>query len=115
MKNLKKLRLERNLTQEDVSKIINKSAVAYGYYESGRSEPPIDLLLKLADFFGCSVDYLIGHQTKELLHLDSFTPMQQSLVKMVKQLSPDQTLQVVGYVSGMLNIPFEQTKPNRPW
>ena len=109
MKNLKKLRLERNLTQEDVSKIINKSAVAYGYYESGRSEPPIDLLLKLADFFGCSVDYLIGHQTKELLHLDSFTPAQQNIISQIKELDDHELAILEGFL-----FRLQQEKAN-PW
>lgn len=116
MKNLKKLRLENNLTQEEISKMINKSAVAYGFYESGRNEPDIKTLIQLADYYNCSVDYLIDHKTQGVLHLDSFTPMQQKLVEIIKQLNPDQTLQVIGYCSGMLNIPFDQVKPNnRPW
>ena len=48
---LKKLRLDNNFTQEEIAKIINKSAVAYGYYESGRNEPDLQTLIKLADLY----------------------------------------------------------------
>lgn len=109
MKNLKKLRLERNMTQEDVAKIINKTAVAYGYYESGRSEPSLDLLLKLADFFGCSVDYLVGHETQSILHLDSFTPTQQNIISQIKELDDHELAILEGFL-----FRLQQEKAN-PW
>lgn len=34
-------------------------------YEHGRREPNLDTLLKLADYFGCSVDYLLGRTNQK--------------------------------------------------
>lgn len=58
--NLKNLRINNNLRQEDVAKIINKSSVAYGYYETGSREPDIKTLITLANYFDVSLDYLCG-------------------------------------------------------
>lgn len=59
-KRLKELRKEAKLTQADVSKILNISESAYGYYEQGRNEISISSLQKLADLYKVSSDYLLG-------------------------------------------------------
>ena len=49
-----------------ISKILNISQVSYGRYELGISEPTIESLIKLADFYNVSLDYLVGRsKTKE--------------------------------------------------
>lgn len=113
--NLKKLRLERGLRQEDMAKLINKSDVAYGYYESGRNEPDLQTLIKLADFFGCSVDYLVGHQTANTLQLEGLTDDQKQLIAIVQKLDARQTAFAIGYFSDMLGLPYTQVKPARPF
>ena len=62
MEQLKKLRKERGLNQATLAKHLDISVSAYGNYELGQREPSIENLNKLADFFGVSVDYLIGHK-----------------------------------------------------
>jgi transcriptional regulator with XRE-family HTH domain len=57
---LKSERSAHNLTQEEVSKKINKSRATYARYETGEREPDIETLKQLADVFKTSVDYLIG-------------------------------------------------------
>ena len=48
-KNLKKLRLAKNLTQENVAQKIGVTRQAISGYESGRTQPVIDLLMKFAE------------------------------------------------------------------
>lgn len=62
MNNLKNLRNANNLSQYQVAKVINKTTSAYGYYEVGRNDPDIETLIKLADYFNVSLDYLCGRQ-----------------------------------------------------
>ncbi len=63
---LKDLREDHDLKQSDVAKILNISQVSYGRYELGISEPTIESLIKLADFYNVSLDYLVGRsKTKE--------------------------------------------------
>lgn len=56
---LKKLRISENLKQADIAKEIGMSVQSYSAYENNR-EPNYDLLVKLADRFGVSTDYLLG-------------------------------------------------------
>lgn len=47
-------------TQEDVAKAVGVSRAAYSHFENNRNEPDNDTLKKLANFYGVSVDYLLG-------------------------------------------------------
>lgn len=113
--NLKLLRQNAGLTQKKMSEICQITLRSYQNYESQQREMGYKTLIKIADYFGCSIDYLLEHETKGILHLDSFTPAQQKLVEMIKQLNPDQALFLTGYISEMLKLPFESVKPVRPW
>ena len=63
MDNLKILRKQHNLKQIDMAKIFNISKSTYSTYETGAYEPNIELLKKIADYFGCSIDYLVGRES----------------------------------------------------
>ena len=57
---LRILRKERNLKQQDMADRFGQSLRAYQYYESGTFYPEIPNLIKLADYFGVTTDYLLG-------------------------------------------------------
>lgn len=61
MKNLKKLREERSISQQALGEHFCLSQQSIHKYENGRAEPDIETLIALAEFFHTSVDYLIGH------------------------------------------------------
>jgi transcriptional regulator with XRE-family HTH domain len=54
--NLKEIRTRRNMTQRAVADYIGCSSVVYSRYERGTRQPSIEMLLKLADLFGVTVD-----------------------------------------------------------
>ncbi len=56
---IRNLREDNDLTQKDLSQVLNISQVAYSYYELNRRNIPLELLTKLADYYNTSVDYLI--------------------------------------------------------
>ncbi len=53
---LRNLREDNDLTQKDLSKMLNISQVAYSYYELNKRSIPLELLSKIADFYHTSVD-----------------------------------------------------------
>lgn len=61
MKNLKKLRLMKDLNQSDLAKVFNVSPNTVGRWENGEREPDNDTLKKIASYFNVTVDYLIGN------------------------------------------------------
>lgn len=60
MLRLKDLREDRDLKQEDIAKILNISQTNYSKYELGKINIPISSLIKLANFYSTSIDYLLG-------------------------------------------------------
>lgn len=59
---LKELRVKNNLTQRELADKIGVSPQSYGYYENGINKPDPERLVKLADFFQVSTDYLLGRE-----------------------------------------------------
>ena len=55
---IKILREDHDLTQKQLSSLLNISQVAYSYYELEKRSIPLELLSKLADFYETSVDYI---------------------------------------------------------
>ena len=74
---LQDLREDRDITRKDLATALNISVSTLGMYEQGRREPNIDMLIKLADYFDVSIDFLVGRSFKnennqllvEALHL----------------------------------------------
>lgn len=57
---LRGVREDRDLTQAEVGKILNKSQQGYNHIEAGRAELKIDDLVKLCQFYNLTADYLVG-------------------------------------------------------
>lgn len=57
---IRDLREDQDLKQEDLAKMLNCTQACYSHYESGKRDIPTDVLQTLADFYGVSVDYLMG-------------------------------------------------------
>ena len=57
---LRNLREDIDKSQKDVAEYLNCSQVAYSYYEIGKRDIPTATLICLAQYFNCSVDYLLG-------------------------------------------------------
>ena len=108
IKNLAKIRKEFAKTQKDMAEILNISKPTYNHYESGRYEPSLETMIKLADYFNCSVDYLLGHQAKNVLYLDSFTEDQKELIRLVQTLDERKVLKVIGYIERLNDTPIEE-------
>ncbi len=56
---LRKLREDHYLTQKEVGKYLWINQQTYSLYETGKREIPIDMLVRLAEFYGVSLDYIL--------------------------------------------------------
>ena len=57
---LKNKRVEKKISQAKVSELLHISVVTYGEWERGNHEPRIEDLIKLANIYETSIDYLVG-------------------------------------------------------
>lgn len=90
--NLNRLRKQQNKSQAEVAKYLELTVAAYQNYEAGRREANYETLVKLADFYGVTTDYLLGreatlnpfsdlntHDEDESTVLEKFTNLPKSL------------------------------------
>ncbi len=59
-KRLRDLREDKDLKQKDIADFLNISPRGYSHYETGNYDIPTEILIRLADFYDTSVDYLLG-------------------------------------------------------
>ena len=59
LQKIRDLREDHDMTQEDLAKILNISQRTLSHYERGTRSMPIDTLKKVAEYFDCSVDYIL--------------------------------------------------------
>lgn len=59
-KRIRDLREDRDMSQIQVAKILGMSQTGYSKYETGENDIPTGILIKLADFYGVSVDYILN-------------------------------------------------------
>lgn len=57
--NLKAIREDRDIKQKDIAKVLNVSQNTYSQYETGVISLTAEVLIKLSDFYGVSIDYLL--------------------------------------------------------
>lgn len=63
-KRLRDLREDNDLRQRELAETLNVSQTTYSRYESGELDIPSAALIKLADFYKVSVDYILGRTDK---------------------------------------------------
>ena len=57
---LRDLREDRDLTQEDIAKVIGTSQSYYAQYENGKRAIPFERMVVLAEYYNVSLDYIAG-------------------------------------------------------
>ena len=62
--NIRNLRKDNNKTQEELAAYLNMTQTNYSKYELGKINIPIEVFIKLADYYDTTVDYLVGRTQK---------------------------------------------------
>lgn len=82
-KRIKELRKEKDLTQEDLGKLINVTKVSICCYENGTRIPTLETMVALADIFEVSLDNLLGREI-EVVAKKRRTRMSKEEVEFIK-------------------------------
>lgn len=90
MNRIRDLREDRDLRQIDVSEAIGIDQRTLSNYETGKTNPDSFAIIKLADFFGVSADYLIGRTNEKITTADDIIrkigKIQQELTDIAKDI-----------------------------
>ncbi len=65
--NIRNLREDNDKKQQELAEYLNIKQTTYSKYELGKINIPIEVFIKLADYYDVSVDYLVGRSTKKNL------------------------------------------------
>lgn len=91
---LKELRHKLNLSQKDVATYLDLSPSIISGYETGERTPSASIIMRLADLYHCSTDYILGKSaidTSSYISLDGLTPEQmQSVISLINSIRKEQ-------------------------
>lgn len=92
MKNLKKLRVNRKLSQQKLAEEFRLSQQSIYKYENGLAQPDIQTLKNFASFFHTTIDYLVGYtmikDAGEKNMIQAMTPEEIHFLNLFRELSP---------------------------
>ena len=63
--NIRNLREDNDKKQQDLADYLNIKQTTYSKYELGKINIPIEVFIKLADYYNVSIDYIVGRTTKK--------------------------------------------------
>ena len=108
MNRIAELRKEKHLNQVGLAMKLNGSQYMISSYETGRHQPPMDMLIQLSDFFGVSIDYIVGksniRQSADSFTGNNLTEKELKLLDLFRKLSNDKQEQAIGIIWGIMNV-----------
>ena len=103
MMRIKELREDKKESQQKLAMLLNVSQTMISRYELEQAYPDVEMLIKLAEHFRVSVDYLIGVSESKLPYTKSnLSEQEQQMLFLFKRLSKTQKEKAVSYIEGML-------------
>lgn len=86
MNSLKKLRMSKGVYQKEVAEYLGVDRTTYVKYERGDTEPNLEILDKLATYFGVTVDELLGRET-DFTSFDNIFPIQKKKFPLLGEIA----------------------------
>ena len=97
---IRELRKSEQKTQEEIAKMLNIATSTYGSYELGANEPNIETLIKLANYYGVSLDYLVGRDFNN--EFGYMSEEEQGLVREFRKLNKLNRVRIIAQLAGLL-------------
>ena len=105
--NLKSLRLSLGKTQQEIADVGGFKQGIYANWETNKFVPGAESLMKLADCFGCSVDYLLGRENEESIIVvnedNRYTLDEKNLIDLYRKLNSKKKDAVIDFVKFQLS------------
>lgn len=97
--NLKSLREHKQISQKQLCDDLKIKTVTYNSWEKGKNEPSCENLVKLADYYNVTLDYLFGREFKN--DLGYLTKEQFEIISAFLELEDGKQKKVAGYISAI--------------
>ncbi len=102
---LKELREEKKITQKEVAEAIGGTQSNLAKWEKEKIQPAADMIIKLADFFGVSADYLLGRTDdfgNAVASLPALSEDENGLLALYRGMTRAQKARFLSYGEGLL-------------
>ena len=100
MNNLKEIRKQLGLTQQEVAKRLGVVQKTYSNYENETTEPSIEMLIKLSEMFHTSIDNLINENVDKI-DVNNLMPYQKELIDLISQANQVECAKIQAYTLGL--------------
>ena len=77
---LQQLRMDRNMSQSELGKALNRSKSVISAYENDLRIPPLEVLTEIALIFNVSLDFLVGIDKAEMVSVDGLNDTQKAII-----------------------------------
>lgn len=99
---LKELREKSGYNQTKIAEQIGIPRINYNKYETGGITPPLTELIKIADYYGVSLDYLCDHETPNQIQLGYMDEKSKAIMQLVQQLTDKNKDSAYYYLAGLV-------------
>lgn len=109
---LKELRKNKKISQTELAKAIDTNQKNISNYENSDNQT-IELLIKLADYFDVSIDYLVERRHQNKVDLSNLSETQKNIINLTKELNELNAGRVESYIIAKLEEQQDQTLKNK--
>ena len=98
------LRVDTDMSQKDLAAMLNLKSSAISKYEKGLTQPNLSTLIKIAEIFHVSVDYLLGLSSiKNPYSSDKFTPKEAEIITKYRKLTKENQIRIDERIGAMID------------
>lgn len=101
MYKLKELRQKLGLSQKEFAEKLGIEYQNYNKYELGKNEPSIETMIKIADYYGISLDYLCDRKTNNTIATNLLSSEQNYIIKKVMSFDEKKLNKIIGYIDSL--------------
>lgn len=104
MLNLKEIREEKKIQQKDLALKLNRTPACISSWETGKTEPSIDDLIRLADVLEVTLDYLVNRTNENNIveEIRDYSPLHKKMNSLFEKLTAEERNQVIGFMQALL-------------
>lgn len=100
---LRELRENEKLTQLQFARNVGLNSMTYSNYENEKREPTIETLIRIADYYGVSLDYLCNHITENHKIVSYLTQNQRDILEKIALLDDLNAERALSYINGLVD------------
>lgn len=100
---LRKFRLKYDINQKDLAEKLHIKQTTYSNYENGKTQPPIELLIKIANLYHTSIDELVGRKQENIIDKGLLNEVELDIINKLKLLDKDNQIRLQAYTHALFD------------